>query len=125
MRSGFGPNLVRQELLWSPSAIRTSSSGAGTAHSGGLLPVEAAGIEPAPGGAKTPTKSRPYLVTARSAWASLSRRVPSRPPPCCSPFRRPTRHGRNMAGEVKTDHSDREGKYAIALRVVLVIQADG
>jgi hypothetical protein len=47
MRSGFGPNLVRQELIWSPSAIRTSSSRAGVVHSGGVLLVEAAGIEPA------------------------------------------------------------------------------
>jgi hypothetical protein len=30
-----------------------------------------------------------------------------------------------MAGEVKTDNSEREGKYEIALRVVLVIWAGG
>jgi len=41
--------------------------------------VEAAGIEPAPGGAKLPAESRPYLVTARNAWESSSRRVPSCP----------------------------------------------
>ena len=41
--------------------------------------MEAAGIEPAPGGAKLPAESRPYLVTARNAWESISRRVPSCP----------------------------------------------
>ncbi len=41
--------------------------------------LEAAGIEPAPGGAKLPAESRPYLVTARNAWESISRRVPSCP----------------------------------------------
>jgi hypothetical protein len=41
--------------------------------------VEAAGIEPAPGGAKLPAESRPYLATARNAWESVSRRVPSCP----------------------------------------------
>jgi len=46
---------------------------------GSLLPVEAAGIEPAPGGAKLPAESRPYLVTARNAWELISRRVPSCP----------------------------------------------
>ncbi len=43
--------------------------------------VEAAGIEPAPGGAKLPAESRPYLATARNAWESISRRVPSCPVP--------------------------------------------
>jgi hypothetical protein len=38
--------------------------------------VEAAGSEPAPGGAKLPAESRPYLVTARNAWDSSARRVP-------------------------------------------------
>jgi hypothetical protein len=41
--------------------------------------MEAAGIEPAPGGAKPSAESRPYLVTARNDSESLSRRVPSRP----------------------------------------------
>ncbi len=44
-------------------------------------PVEAAGIEPAPGGAKLPAESRPYLASARNAWESISRRVPSCPTP--------------------------------------------
>lgn len=47
MRSGFGPDLVRQELICSPPTIRTSSSGGGAARGGGLLLVEAEGIEPA------------------------------------------------------------------------------
>ncbi|WP_147444613.1 hypothetical protein [Corallococcus sp. CA053C] len=33
------------------------------------------------------------------------------------------RRAARMAGEVKTDNSEREGKYEIALRVVLVIGA--
>jgi hypothetical protein len=45
----------------------------------GLLGVEAAGIEPAPGGAKPLAESRPYLVTARNDSESRSRRVPFRP----------------------------------------------
>ncbi len=43
--------------------------------------MEAAGIEPAPGGAKLPAESRPYLATARNAWESISRRVPFCPAP--------------------------------------------
>ncbi len=41
--------------------------------------VEAAGIEPAPGGAKLPVASRPYLVSTRNRWKSISRCVPSCP----------------------------------------------
>ena len=50
---------------------------------GGQPLLEAAGIEAAPGGAKLPAESRPYLATARNAWESSSRRVPS----CPAPFR--------------------------------------
>ncbi len=41
--------------------------------------LEAAGIEPTPGGAQLPAESRPYLVTARNAWESSSRCVPFYP----------------------------------------------
>ena len=41
--------------------------------------MEAAAIEPTPGGAKPLAESRPYLVTARNDSESISRRVPSRP----------------------------------------------
>ena len=41
--------------------------------------MEAAGIEPTPGGAKPLAESRPYLVTARNASESISLRVPSCP----------------------------------------------
>ena len=50
-----------------------------TAAEGPPRLLEAAGIEPAPGGAKLPAESRPYPVTARNAWESVSRRVPSCP----------------------------------------------
>ena len=53
-----------------------------SAQSGGQPLLEAAGIEPAPGGAKLPAESRPYLVTARNTWGSSSRRIP----PCTAPF---------------------------------------
>jgi len=43
------------------------------------LGMEAAGIEPAPGGAKPSAESRPYLATTRNDSESLSRRVPCRP----------------------------------------------
>jgi len=48
-------------------------------ESGGLLSLEAAGIEPAPGGAKPLAESRPCLATTRNDLESLSRRVPFRP----------------------------------------------
>ncbi|WP_395857834.1 alpha/beta hydrolase family protein [Cystobacter fuscus] len=35
LASRFGPNLVRQESIWSPKASRASSLGVGSAHSGG------------------------------------------------------------------------------------------
>ncbi len=41
--------------------------------------VEAAGIEPAPGGVKASAESRPYLIAARNDLDSLSRRIPCRP----------------------------------------------
>ncbi|MDC0713274.1 hypothetical protein POL68_32730 [Stigmatella sp. ncwal1] len=44
-----------------------------------LFCMEAAGFDPAPGGAKPLAESRPYLVTARNDSVSISRRVPSHP----------------------------------------------
>jgi hypothetical protein len=79
MRSGFGPNLVLQEPIWSRNISPALFFRGNSLESGGLLSVEAAGIEPAPGGAKPLAESRPYLVTARNDWESLSRRVPCRP----------------------------------------------
>jgi hypothetical protein len=73
------PNLVRQEPIWSPEASRAFSLEVGSAQSGGQPLVEAAGIEPTPGGANPLAESRPYLVTARNDSESLSRSVPCRP----------------------------------------------
>jgi hypothetical protein len=54
LHGGFGPNLVRQEPIWPPHAIRISSLGADSAQSGGLFCLGAAGIEPAAGGFPAP-----------------------------------------------------------------------
>jgi len=62
----------------------------------GLVGMEAAGIEPAPVGAKTSAESRPYLTTARNdseSYPAASRVIPS----CPTPFRRLLRHTCNMA----------------------------
>ncbi len=66
--------------------VRKVAEGAeqvGLPSGGGQPSLEAPGIDPAPGGAKLPAESRLYLVTARNAWESMSRRVPS----CAVPFR--------------------------------------
>ncbi|KFE67278.1 hypothetical protein DB31_8718 [Hyalangium minutum] len=47
----------------------------------GIRGMEAAGIEPAPDGAKLPAESRPYLATARNDLESRSRRIPCSPAP--------------------------------------------
>jgi hypothetical protein len=43
----FGPNLVRQEPIWSPKMLHASSLGVGSTQGGGQPLLEAAGIEPA------------------------------------------------------------------------------
>ncbi|REG34849.1 hypothetical protein ATI61_103763 [Archangium gephyra] len=43
----FGPNLVRQEPIWSPKMLHASSLGVGSTQGGGQTLLEAAGIEPA------------------------------------------------------------------------------
>ncbi len=77
--AGAFPYLVRQEPMWSRNAGPAPFPRARALESGGLFCMEAAGIEPAPGGAKPLAESRPYLVTARNDLESLSRRVPCRP----------------------------------------------
>jgi hypothetical protein len=47
IRRGFGPNLVRQEPIWSPKAIHASLLGVGSTQGGGQPLLEATGIEPA------------------------------------------------------------------------------
>jgi hypothetical protein len=76
----------RDQRIWVPPATSTQNESPVTSEEDirGLdtsLTVEAAGIEPTPGGAQLPAESRPYLVTARNAWESSSRRVPSCPAP--------------------------------------------
>jgi hypothetical protein len=57
-------------------ALSGLHDGALARHGPWLTRLEAAGIEPAPDGAKLPAESRPYLVTARNDLESISRRVP-------------------------------------------------
>ena len=56
--SGFGPNLVRQEPIWSPDASRASFLGLGSTQGGGQPLLEAAGIEAAKGGSASTRDQR-------------------------------------------------------------------
>ncbi len=73
------PPLLPKDRIWSRNASAAPFLRGQRLESGGLLYVEAAAIEPAPGDAKPLAESRPYLVTARNDLESLSRRVPFRP----------------------------------------------
>ena len=64
--SRFGPNLVRQEPIWSPEASRASSLEEGSAQSGGQPLVEAVGIEAA-------SDKTAALAYFSSRWSLASR----------------------------------------------------
>jgi hypothetical protein len=69
----------------------------------GHLGMEAAGIEPAPGGAKPLAESRLYLATARNDLESLSRRVPCRPVLSQYVPQAPATHVQHDEGRTRTE----------------------
>ncbi len=76
---GFGPNLVRQEPIWSPEASRAFFLGVGSTQGGGQPLLEAAGIEPVNKAIENPKQD---ALLPAIALILLGFVIPPRPTPC-------------------------------------------